>query len=252
MATSSGSAGLAAALIVAAGSGERLGTGGPKALVELAGRPMYEYSLDACHAAASVGTVVIAVPPGTAAEFSAAVGADAPRAQNGQPPALQAGVTGTVASLRLVDGGSTRSHSVAAGLALIDAELVVVHDAARPLVSPDLIDEAVAALEASPEIDAVIAAAPVTDTIKSVGGSGLVDSTLDRSKLRSVQTPQVFRRAALVAAIACGDLENATDDASLVESAGGSVAVLDSPSFNIKVTVPEDLAFAEAMLAERN
>ena len=106
-------------------------------------------------------------------------------------------------------------------------------------------------LAGSPDVDAVIAAAPVTDTVKRVGAGGRVEQTLDRSELRAVQTPQVFRRSALVRAIAEGDAENATDDASLIEEAGGSVVVIESPSFNIKVTVPEDLAIAEALMADR-
>ncbi len=223
--------GPAAALIVAAGSGERLGAGGPKALVPLAGRAMFEYSLEACQEAESIGPIVIAVPPDRIEAFRKLVG---------QSP------------VRLTAGGATRSQSVAAGLALIDTELVVVHDAARPLVTSSLIDEAVAALRSTAGLDAVIAAAPVTDTVKRVDSDGRVSETLDRSELRAVQTPQVFRRRALLAAIAAGDLESATDDASLIEADGGSVAVLAAPSFNIKVTVPEDIAFAEALLADRN
>ena len=223
--------GPAAALIVAAGSGERLGAGGPKALAPLAGRAMFEYSLEACQEAESIGPIVIAVPPDRI---------EALRKLVGQSP------------VRLTAGGATRSQSVAAGLALIDTELVVVHDAARPLVTSSLIDEAVAALRSTAGLDAVIAAAPVTDTVKRVDSDGRVSETLDRSELRAVQTPQVFRRRALLAAIAAGDLESATDDASLIEADGGSVAVLAAPSFNIKVTVPEDIAFAEALLADRN
>lgn len=223
--------GPAAALIVAAGSGERLGAGGPKALVPLAGRAMFEYSLEACQKAESIGPIVIAVPPDRIEDFRKLVGR---------------------LPVRLTAGGATRSQSVAAGLALIDTELVVVHDAARPLVTPSLIDDAVAVLESTAGLDAVIAAAPMTDTVKRVDSDGRVSETLDRSKLRAVQTPQVFRRQSLLAAIAAGDLQSATDDASLIEADGGSVAVLAAPSFNIKVTVPEDMAFAEALLADRN
>lgn len=236
MAASPESRGLAAALIVAAGSGERLGAGGPKALVPVAGRPMYEYSLDAFRAASTIGRIVVAVPPGRTADFQAAL----------DPAGGES----------LVDGGSARSLSVANALAELDAgqvecDIVAVHDAARPVVDPELIDEAVELLAGSPEADAVIAAAPVTDTVKRVGAGGRVEQTLDRSELRAVQTPQVFRRSALVRAIAEGDAENATDDASLIEEAGGSVVVIESPSFNIKVTVPEDLAIAEALMADR-
>ncbi len=233
MAASPDSRGLAAALILAAGSGERLGAGGPKALVRLAGRPMYEYSLDAFRAAATAGPVAVVVPPGRAADFPAADG------------------------MMLVEGGAARSLSVANGLEAleaggVDCELVAVHDAARPLVDPGLIDRAVELLRDSPGVDAVIAAAPVTDTVKRVDSGGRVERTLDRSALRAVQTPQVFRRTSLARAIADGDPEKATDDAALIEAAGGSVVVIDSASFNIKVTVPEDLAIAEALIANRD
>lgn len=214
-----------AALIVAAGSGERLGAGGPKALVEVAGRPLYEWSLDACRASVRIGPIVIAVPPGRAGDFPAE-------------------------GARLVDGGRTRSESVAAGLDEIETEFVLVHDAARPLVTPELIDRAIFALEIEPDIDAVIAAAPVTDTVKEVDAEGVVSATLDRSRLRAVQTPQVFRTEALRRAIARGGLENATDDAFLIESAGGRVSVFDAPSTNIKVTVAADVAVAEFLLAQ--
>lgn len=214
------------ALIVAAGSGQRLGAGGPKALVELAGRPMFEWSLDACLAAELVGAVVIAVPPGRSGEF-------------------------TAPGARLVDGGDARSQSVAAGLESVDTEFVLVHDAARPLVTADLIDRAIEALESDPAADAVIAAAPVTDTIKSVDSDGSVLETLDRNVLRSVQTPQVFRADSLRRAMSSGDLENATDDAFLIESAGGRVKVLDAPASNLKVTVPADLATAELLLSNQ-
>lgn len=211
------------ALIVAAGSGLRLGAGGPKALVEVGGRPLYSWALDACRESARIGRIVIAVPPGHGGGFDAG-------------------------DATLVDGGAARSQSVEAGLAVIDSEFVLVHDAARPLVTPELIDHVIFALEVEPGVDAVIAAASVTDTIKEVDHEGVVTSTHDRGTLRSVQTPQVFRTEALRRAIELGDLENATDDAFLIESAGGRVSVLDAPSSNIKVTVPADLAMAELLL----
>lgn len=218
------------ALIVAAGSGQRLGAGGPKALVELSGRPLYAWSVDAFRKASQIDRVFVAVPPGQASRF--------------EEPGI---VT--------VEGGETRSHSVANGLETILAEgdpgLVVVHDAARPLVDPALIDAAVIGLDSDGELHALIAAAPVTDTVKRLGSDGVVTETLDRSELVSVQTPQVFRTAFLKKAIATGDLSSATDDASLVEAAGGSVGVIESPSGNIKVTVPGDLVLAAHFL-ERN
>lgn len=218
------------ALIVAAGSGQRLGAGGPKALVRLKGRPLYAWSVDAFRKATHVDRIYVAVPPGQAERF-------------------------TEPGIVTVEGGETRSHSVANGLAAIAAEgdpaLVVVHDAARPLVSPALIDAAVIGLDADTELHALIAAAPMTDTVKRLGGDGVVTETLDRSELVSVQTPQVFRVEALRSAIASGDLAAATDDASLVEAAGGAVGVIEAPSGNIKVTVPGDLELA-AHLLERS
>ncbi|MGK2956167.1 MAG: 2-C-methyl-D-erythritol 4-phosphate cytidylyltransferase [Solirubrobacterales bacterium] len=216
-------AGIATALIVAAGSGQRLGATVPKALVPVGGRPMYDWSLVACREANSVSRIVIAVPPGSAGDFLAG-------------------------DAELVDGGDARSKSVANGLGRVETEFVVVHDAARPLVTPELIDAAVGALVEDADVDAVIAAAPVTDTIKRVSPDEVVTGTLDRSELRSVQTPQVFRTDALRRAIAEGDVDNATDDAFLIESAGGRVALLIAPPTNIKITVSSDIELAELLL----
>ena len=216
-----------AAVIVAAGSGQRLGAGRPKALVELAGRPLYAWSVEAFRQATHVDRIYVAVPPGQAGLFS-------------EPDIVT------------VEGGETRSHSVANGVAAIadddDSGLVVVHDAARPLVSPSLIDATVIGLASDPELDALIAAAPMADNVKRLGDQGLVVETLDRSKLVAVQTPQVFRTAFLREAIAAGDLAAATDDAALVEAAGGAVGVIESPSANIKVTSPDDLELAAHLL----
>jgi 2-C-methyl-D-erythritol 4-phosphate cytidylyltransferase len=215
------------ALIVAAGSGQRLGAGGPKALVELAGRPLYAWSVDAFREATHIDRIFVAVPPGRSGQFT------------------EPGIT-------TVEGGETRSHSVAKGLAAITAEgdpgLVVVHDAARPLVSPALIDAAVIGLDSDPGLHALIAATPVTDTVKRLGEEGVVAETLDRSQLVAVKTPQVFRVEILRRALESGDLAAATDDAALVEAAGGSVGVIESPSGNIKVTVPGDLELAAYFL----
>jgi 2-C-methyl-D-erythritol 4-phosphate cytidylyltransferase len=208
----------AAALVVAAGSGERLGADRPKAFVVLAGRPMLEWSLDALQAA-GIADVVVAAPPGV-------------------------DVPGGVA------GGRTRSESVRNALeaAPADAEAIVVHDAARPLVTPDHFTRALAALERA---DAAIAAVPVTDTVKEVGPGQLVLRTLDRSRLWAVQTPQAFRRDVLERALSVRAevLEQATDDAWLVERAGGRVVVVESTAENLKVTTPFDLRVAELLLS---
>jgi 2-C-methyl-D-erythritol 4-phosphate cytidylyltransferase len=213
---------MAVALVVAAGRGERLGTPVPKAFVMLAGRPMVEWSIAALREVAAIEEIVVALPPGVAAP---------------------AGTVGVV-------GGAERSHSVRAALAAArDADLVVVHDAARPLVSAELVR---ACLDALADADAAIAAAPVTDTVKECA-DGRVQRTLDRSRLWAVQTPQAFRRQALGRALELGDdvVGAATDDASLVESLGGVVRVVPAPAENLKVTTALDLRVAELLLAER-
>jgi 2-C-methyl-D-erythritol 4-phosphate cytidylyltransferase len=220
---------MAVALIVAAGRGERLGSGRPKALVPLCGRPMLQWSVEAVQAVSAVTQIVIALP------------ADE----------LDAAPEGTVA----VPGGWQRSHSVRNALAACPGEdPVIVHDAARPLATPRLFEQVLQELERHPEAAAVIAAAPVADTIKEVSADGAtVARTLDRSTLWAVQTPQVFRRAALERALASAsdeELGRATDDAWLVERSGGTVRILGSDPGNMKITTPEDLRVAELLLAE--
>jgi 2-C-methyl-D-erythritol 4-phosphate cytidylyltransferase len=216
---------VAVALLVAAGSGERLGASRPKAFVVLAGRPMLEWSLDALRAVPEVEAIVVALPPGE----------DAP-----------AGTVGT-------PGGATRSHSVRAALAAAPQPAdgrVVVHDAARPLADPELFSRTLSALE---QADAAIAAAPVTDTVKQAGADRRVTATLDRASLWAVQTPQAFRVDTLRRALDVPDevLASATDDAALVERTGGSVRLVESPPANLKVTTPLDLRVAELLLSER-
>lgn len=217
----------AAVLIVAAGRGERLGTQGPKALVALAGRPMLEWSVEALR---PVGEIVVALPA----------------------ECLDAAPAGCAA----VAGGVERSHSVRAALAAVpgDVDVVLVHDAARPLVTTGLALRCVAALdEDGGGWDAAIAAAPVSDTVKRSPDGVAVSETLTRSELWAVQTPQVFRRAALERALARPDdeLARATDDAMLVEQGGGRVRIVQSSPENLKVTTPLDLRLAELLLAAR-
>ena len=213
---------MAVALLVAAGSGERLSAGVPKAFVALAGRPMLEWSVEALRAA-GIEEIVVALPPGAAAPH---------------------GCVG-------VAGGTTRSASVRNALAAtLPDEHVVVHDAARPLVTAAHFLGTLAALE---HADAAIAAAPLTDTVKEAGDDRVVTATLDRSRLWAVQTPQAFRREALERALAVSDdvLAAATDDAWLVERSGGTVLVVESSSENLKVTTPHDLRVAELLLGAR-
>jgi 2-C-methyl-D-erythritol 4-phosphate cytidylyltransferase len=152
-----------------------------------------------------------------------------------------------------VVGGASRSESVRNALAAApEAEIAIVHDAARPLVSPELVERCVAAIHA-PGVDGAVAAAPVTDTIKEADGSGRVLRTLDRGALWSIQTPQVFWAPKLRAVLDAAPevLAKATDDAGLVEAAGGTVAIVEAPRENLKVTTPLDLRVAEALLEQR-
>jgi|ERR1700728_1007359 len=216
---------MAVALVVAAGQGERLGSEVPKAFAQLSGRPMLEWSVDALRSIAAIEAIVVALPAGAAA------------------PAGCIGVT----------GGATRSASVRNALAAAPpgADPILIHDAARPLVTVELIEAVLAALEG---VDCAIAAAPVTNTTKESGADGIVLRTLDRSRLWSVQTPQVFWRTALERAFAGlppEEVAQATDEALLIEREGGSVRVVPAPAENLKVTTPLDLLVAEQLLARR-
>ena len=218
---------VAVALVVAAGRGERLGYGGPKALVSVAGRPMLDWSVAALREVTAVKEIIVALPPDR----------------------LDAAPAGVVA----VAGGVTRSESVRAALvAASDADVVIVHDAARALATPALFAAAVSEL-AGGNADAVIAAAPVSDTIKQVHRDGrAVERTLDRSRLWAVQTPQVFRRAALERALSAPPelISAATDDAWLVERQGGRVQIMPASPENLKITTALDLRVAELLLKE--
>ena len=218
------------AILAAAGRGERLGGAGgaeapptPKAFVRCAGRPLLEWSIDAL--AAVCDRVVVAVPPGMAGEVAPRAGVDC------------------------VAGGRSRSESVAAAVAAApDARAYVVQDAARPLVTARLVERCVAEIDRG--WDGAVAAAPVTDTVKEAGADEAVARTLDRTRLWAAQTPQAFRGEALRDALAADAdrLAAATDDASLVEAAGGRVRLVEAPAENVKVTRPVDLATAEALL----
>ncbi|HEX6461140.1 MAG TPA: 2-C-methyl-D-erythritol 4-phosphate cytidylyltransferase [Thermoleophilaceae bacterium] len=205
-------------IVPAAGSGERLGASGPKAFAMCGGRSLLDWSLEVLESVCD--RVVVAVPAGFEGEGR-------------------------------VLGGASRSESVKLALAAApEATVAVVHDAARPLITRELVQECI---EALPDCDGVVAAAPVSDTIKEADGSGRVVRTLDRSALWAIQTPQVFRADVLRRALDVDDavLAAATDDASLVEAAGGTVRVVEAPAENIKVTRPVDLALAEALLRAR-
>ena len=207
------------AIVVAAGSGARFG--GAKQFQALAGRPVLDRSVAAARSVAD--GVVVVVPPDRC--DTAVAGADS-----------------------VVAGAATRSGSVRAGLAAVpaDAEVVVVHDAARPLAPADLFRRVVEEV-ASGRADCALPGLAVSDTVKRVDAAGVVEETLDRSRLVLVQTPQAFAAGALRRAHAGG--AEATDDAALIEAAGGRVVVVAGDPGNLKITHPADLAVAEALLA---
>jgi len=213
-------------IVVAAGSGSRLGRGGPKALVPLAGRPILEWALEACGPLSFERSIVTA-PPDSMENFVRLVGSGA----------------------SVVAGGQTRSTSVRLGFEALNAaneDIVAVHDAARPFVAAG---EIAAVLAAAGTSGAAIAATPVVDTIKRVSDARIVE-TVDRSDLWAAATPQAFRGAALRRALASG--EDATDEAALCERQGIPVAVVPVSRLSFKITTPEDLALAEAIAAQRN
>jgi 2-C-methyl-D-erythritol 4-phosphate cytidylyltransferase/2-C-methyl-D-erythritol 2,4-cyclodiphosphate synthase len=219
------------AIVVAGGDGARLGADRPKAFIGLGGRPLLAHSIDLLEDHPAVDRIVLVVP----AEWE-------------EPATLLADELAAGKVVAAVPGGETRALSVAAGLAVVadDAEAILVHDAARPFASAELIDRL---LEALANHAGAVPAVAVTDTVKRVTG-GRVAETLDRSELRAVQTPQAFRAEALRRAYAAPSaaLRDATDCASLVEATGLEVAVVPGEGGNMKITSPEDLTRAEERL----
>jgi 2-C-methyl-D-erythritol 4-phosphate cytidylyltransferase len=223
-----------AAVVPAAGRGERLGPGTPKALRPLGGVPMLVHAVRALARARTVDLVVVAAPPTGVALVEAE---------------LRDRIVG--AEVLVVAGGETRQASVRLALDALPAgvDVVLVHDAARPLVPPELVDAVSSAVRAG--ADAVVPGVPVADTVKRVDDAAGVVETLDRSVLRAIQTPQGFRRQVLEAAHASAGDADATDDAGLVERAGGAVRVVPGAEEAFKVTRPLDLVLAESVLARR-
>jgi 2-C-methyl-D-erythritol 4-phosphate cytidylyltransferase len=217
-----------------AGRGGRQGPGAPKALREVGGAPLLVHALRRLTAAPSVAAVVLAAPPDD-------VEAVAALARSAVPPAYPGMLT-------VVAGGATRQESVAAALAAAPPELdiVLVHDAARALAPPALVESVAAAVRHG--LDAVIPVLPVVDTVKEVSGDDIVVGTVDRSALRIVQTPQGFRRGLLTAAHAVA-ADALTDDAGLVEKLGAVVHCVPGSELALKITRPFDLALAEHLLA---
>jgi 2-C-methyl-D-erythritol 4-phosphate cytidylyltransferase / 2-C-methyl-D-erythritol 2,4-cyclodiphosphate synthase len=224
-----------AAVVPAAGRGERFGGNGPKALVPLRGRPLVEYAVAALGAASAIEAIIVAAPP----DAVGAVELAARRAAGGKVAAV-------------VAGGADRQDSVARGLAVLPSgtEIVVVHDGARPLTPVPLIDAVAAAAAAD---GAATAAVPIDETVKR-GAGGWVQATVDRGGLYRIQTPQGFQRNVLEAAHRDAERAGfrATDDAALVERLGRPVRLVPGSPVNLKVTVPADLQFAESLLTRND
>jgi 2-C-methyl-D-erythritol 4-phosphate cytidylyltransferase len=224
---------VATAIVLAAGIGRRLGADDPKAFVSIGGRPVLSVAAAAAAASSAVSSIVVAVPAGM------------------EQRALDC-LEDLNVPLEVVGGGATRQASVRAALAAVadDVDVIVVHDAARPFAPPDLFTEVVKAVLAGAD-GAVPAIAPA-DTVKRVH-DGVVVSTLDRDELALAQTPQAFGAERLRAAherAAVAGLE-VTDDAALLELAGGTVRVVRGDARNFKITTLMDLARADARMGER-
>jgi 2-C-methyl-D-erythritol 4-phosphate cytidylyltransferase len=214
------------AIIVAAGSGSRFRSDTPKQFLEINGKPLIAHTIEKFESAPSVDRIVLVLSADPAATFE---------------------TSGFSKISRVIVGGSTRAKSVRNGLgAAADAAIVAVHDGARPLVTVDEIERTIAKAK---ETGAACLVAPVTDTIKSVRGDEIAD-TLDRTKLRRALTPQAFKSDVLRKAFEGVDLtESVTDECYLVEKLGYPIAIVEGSSRNIKITHPEDLILAEALLS---
>ena len=225
----SGEVGATWALIAAAGFGKRLGIDRPKAFAALGGRPLLAESLDRLDRCELVDAIVVAAPP----EWE-------------EPSILLAEELAASKVVACVTGGSTRAESVAAALAEVPEEalVVLVHDAARPLVDDAVVERLLAPLGEG--FDGAVPVLPVADTLKRVR-DGVVEETVDREGMVAAQTPQAFLAPTLRRAFA-GDLSGATDCASLVERAGGRVAVVEGDPRLLKITTPDDLALVESWL----
>ena len=214
-------------IVVAGGSGRRFGR--LKQFSDLGGRPVLEWAVQACRPCSAGVVLVLPVPATQGDQTLDPHGADV-----------------------VVPGGGTRADSVRCGLDAVpdEAEVIVVHDAARPLAPPALFAAVIAAVTEG-GADGAVPGVPPSDTIKTVDESGKVTGTLDRERLVAVQTPQAFRAGVLRRAHDGAPVAGATDDAMLVESMGGTVVVVPGEPRNLKITDPDDLDAAERILAAR-
>jgi 2-C-methyl-D-erythritol 4-phosphate cytidylyltransferase len=224
----SGASGTVVAVVPAAGSGERLAAGVPKAFYQLGGRTLVERAVEGLLDSGVVDAVVVAVPPGLTDEAKLILGGKA----------------------TVVAGGANRTESVSLALSALSGAtapaFVLVHDAARALTPPELIARVVDALRAGH--GAVVPALQPSDTIKAVDANGVVLGTPERAGLRAVQTPQGFATDLLLRAYERANIADFTDDASLVERLGGQVQVVDGDPLAFKITTRLDLLLAEAIV----
>ncbi len=222
-----------AAIILAGGTGDRFGREGGKQLVEIAGRPVLTWSAESFDAVGDVGLIVIVCPEDRQEEYLK-------RAIDPFP---------FVTPVAVAPAGPTRQESAFSGLEYVpeEFEFVVLHDGARPLVTPQLISHTIATVKGNIDCDGAVVAHPAIDTLKVVE-NGVVAGTPDRNVFWNAQTPQVFRsgiyRRAHAAALSDGFV--GTDDSSLIERLGGRVLVVEGPRDNLKLTVPEDYKLLEA------
>ncbi|MDQ6751338.1 MAG: 2-C-methyl-D-erythritol 4-phosphate cytidylyltransferase [Actinomycetota bacterium] len=251
---------MAVALIVAAGSGERLGASRPKAFVTLAGKPMVQWSVDAFRSWDVIDDIVVALPPGRKRAPKGTIGVPGGKSRSESVKrALAAAPYRPPPEVRVTAGHVKTPHARlrrpdADGLARPYSEYVFVHDAARPLITIELLQILSVCKD---DADAVTAGSRIADTVRRTDASGLVTEVIDRQGLWAVETPQVFHRSILRQALDArvGVLRDATDETSLVQRIGGTVAVVSSgtvmPTGNLKVTWPSDLRLAELILRDR-
>jgi 2-C-methyl-D-erythritol 4-phosphate cytidylyltransferase len=227
-----------AAVILAGGGGERFGRTGGKQLLELQGKPILTWSAEAFDGVSDVGLIVVVVPHDRMEEYCR-------KAIDGFP---------FVTPVIMVPSGAIRQESSFAGISRVPDtfEFIAIHDAARPLISPELVNHAISAVRGNLDADGAVVGYPAIDTIKIVSGNGII-GTPDRSAFWVAQTPQVFRSEIIREAHATALTEGfvGTDDSSLVERINGKVVLVKGPRNNIKITVPEDRISAEAGLAMR-
>jgi 2-C-methyl-D-erythritol 4-phosphate cytidylyltransferase len=221
------------AVIVAAGRGDRLGLDRPKAFAKLKGRPLLAESLERLETSEWVDAIVVVAPE----EWE-------------EPSILLAEEIGAAKVTACVTGGATRAESVRAGVAEVpeDALVVLVHDAARPILPPEVVERVLGPLGEG--WDGAVPSLALADTLKRADADGTVLETVDRTGLQRVQTPQAFVAPVLREALA-GELASATDCAGLVEARGGRVRLVEGDARLVKVTTASDLAFVESLLAAR-